>query len=634
MRGDKLLKKVLPFTALSASLAMVACDSSSDTNESNDNNPAIPVDDPASSDSRNTASYDTLDSRYAIKYNVETVEDLPNCTESRDGNLAVVLDNDALYQCSAERWTKISLNPERSSSSGAVSSAAMSSVATPSSSSGKTPLTSSSSSESGNETAVSAHCFEPWHGYDYMVYQLLTGYDNGSETSGYWYSYADDADGGASAIRWPVEMDPPYFDGIDPVVDHCGGVCGTYYLSKGTLTYDPYAGVAFNIAGIDDNGDPTTADASAMGGIRVTYTSDITMALELGLGEKMERNIGYDVPFVTLAKSSVATVKEFKWSQFKQAGWGTAKITGEEAAKILASIRFKMQGKDGTQGDFNIMAIEAYNASDCNTYNHQKSSSSIAPKSSSSVMPKSSSSMRSSSSYEPRSSSAREVSKKVGSCGEFYTWQGSDGSYQVETGCITEMEDGGYWYDFNDNAEGGRSKVVWPVSPGNEYSDFAMDPIIDYCAGVCGTVDLEKGSLTYDPYAGVAFDIAGTDQDGKLVLADASGMGGICIAYTSDVPANLEISMGDIMDSIKADFDIPSVSLAKTSSGTVKEFPWSKFKQAGWGRTKITGEEMAKSLGSIRFKIQAKDGMKGKFNIMSIGPYNGRCDMTNVYVLP
>ena len=92
--------------------------------------------------------------------------------------------------------------------------------------------------------------------------------------------------------------------------------------------------------------------------------------------------------------------------------------------------------------------------------------------------------------------------------------------------------------------------------------------------------------------------------------------------------------MGDIMDSIKADFDIPSVSLAKTSSGTVKEFPWSKFKQAGWGRTKITGEEMAKSLGSIRFKIQAKDGMKGKFNIMSIGPYNGRCEMTNVDVLP
>ena len=622
-----LLKKVLPFSFISASLAMVACDSSSGTNESNDNNPAIPVDDPASSDSRNTASYDTLDSRYAIKYNVETVEDLPNCTESRDGNLAVVLDNDALYQCSAERWTKISLNPERSSSSGAVSSAAMSSVATPSSSSGKTPLTSSSSSESGNETAVSAHCFEPWNGNDGVI-RIITGYDNGTETSGYWYTYYDDSDGGVSAIRWPVEMDPPYFDGIDPVIDHCGGVCGTYYLSKGTLTYDPYAGVAFNIAGIDDNGDPTTADASAMGGIRVTYTSDITMALELGLGEKMERNIGYDVPFVTLAKSSVATVKEFKWSQFKQAGWGEGKITGEEAAKILASIRFKMQGKDGMQGDFNIMAIEAYNATDCDTYNHQKSSSSIAaPKSSSSVMPRSSSSMRSSSSYVHRSSSSRDVSDKVVPCGEFVTWQGFEALYQVETGCNTEMENGGYWYDFDDYADGGRSRVIWPVDIGNEYDEFAMDPVIDYCSGVCGTIELNRGTMSFDPYAGVAFDFAGTDDKWRLVAADASDMEGVCIAYSTNLAASLEMSFGDKVDKEEFGYDIPFVTLAKSSSGTIKTFKWFQFKQAGWGTGKISGAEAAKRIASLRFKVQGKDGSSGDFNVMAVGPYNGSCNL-------
>ena len=620
MYGNKLLKIALPFAALSVPLAMVACDSGSGTNETGDKNPTtVPAE--FSSDSVGD------DSHYAIKYNVEVVEDLPNCTESRDGYLAVVLNEDALYQCSAERWAKVTVVPDtkETSSSGATSSAAMSSVAAPLSSSEKTPLTSSSSSESGNESAVSAHCFEPWHGNE-MVYQILTGYDNGSETSGYWYSYADDADGGASKIIWPI---PSWDWEMDPIIDHCGGVCGTYYLSKGTLTYDPYAGVAFNIAGLDENLEfATTADASAMGGIRVTYTSDITMALELGLGDKMELNIGYDVPFVTLAKASVATVKEFKWSQFKQAGWGDAKITGEEAAKILASIRFKMQGKDGMQGDFNIMAIEAYNATDCDTYNHQKSSSSIAaPKSSSSVMPRSSSSMRSSSSYVHRSSSSRDVSDTVVPCGEFVTWQGFEALYQVETGCNTEMENGGYWYDFDDYADGGRSRVIWPVAIGNEYDELAMDPVIDYCSGVCGTIELNRGTMSFDPYAGVAFDFAGTDDKWRLVAADASDMEGVCIAYSTNLAASLEMSFGDKVDKEEFGYDIPFVTLAKSSSGTIKTFKWSQFKQAGWGTGKISGAEAAKRIASLRFKVQGKDGSSGDFNVMAVGPYNGSCNL-------
>ena len=627
MCGNKHFKIALPLAALSIPFAMVACDSGSGTNETGDKNPATPADvlddSVGSSDSRNTASVDTIDGRYAIRYNVETIEDLPNCTESRDGNLAVVLGEDAVYQCRAERWAKIAVVPDAAemSSSSATASNVMSSDAILSSSSDKTPLTWSSSSES----TEAAHCFESWRG-DEMVYQLSTGYDNGSGTSGYWYSFADDADGGASKIIWPI---PSWDWEMDPVIDYCGGVCGTYELSKGTLTYDPYAGVAFNIAGMDENLKfVTTADASAMGGIRITYSSDDGAVLLLGLGEEMERSLGYDVPFVALTKSPSGTVKEFKWSQFKQAGWGDGKITGEEAAKILASIRFKMQGKDGTKGEFNIMAIEAYNPSDCDKYNLQKSSSSFAPKSSSSVMPKSSSSsMRSSSSYVHRSSSSRAVLNKVIGCSQFDTWSGYDGIYQVQTGCSTDMENGGYWYSFDDYADGGRSRVVWPVAIGNEYDEFALDPVIDYCAGLCGKIELDEGSLTYEPYAGVAFDFAGTDSEGRLVAADASDYEGVCIAYSSSLPASLEMSFGEKNDVEEFDYDIPFVTLAKTVAGTVKEFKWSQFKQAGWGRgARITGEEAAKRIVSLRFKVQGRSGSSGDFNIMAVGPYNGRCN--------
>jgi hypothetical protein len=55
-----------------------------------------------------------------------------------------------------------------------------------------------------------------------------TRLDDGSETSGYWFVYGDDAEGGASKISWPVPLGNEYSpDAKEPVLDHCGGLCGT-----------------------------------------------------------------------------------------------------------------------------------------------------------------------------------------------------------------------------------------------------------------------------------------------------------------------------------------------------------------------------------------------------------------------
>ena len=102
----------------------------------------------------------------------------------------------------------------------------------------------------------------------------------------------------------------------------------------------------------------------------------------------------------------------------------------------------------------------------------------------------------------------------------------------------------------------------------------------------------------------------------------------------SAVAGGTEMSLGNEKDQ-ELTYDVPYVNLAKSVSGTTKSFTWQQFKQAGWGRgLKITGEEAAKTLASLKFKIQAKDGTSGKFNIMSIGPYNGQCAPSNVAVLP
>lgn len=201
--------------------------------------------------------------------------------------------------------------------------------------------------------------FETWLG-DQGVYQINTELDAGTETAGYWFNYADDADGGASKVEWPVPIGNDYSEtALDPVIDHCGGVCGTFSLDKGTLDYDPFVGIGFNIAGEDESGTVVTADASAMGGVCIAYSVDAAASLEMGLGDAKDAELGYDNPFAALPKAATGVVKDIEWSGFKQAGWGTGKITGPEAAATLAALKFKIQAKSGTSGSFNIMSVGA-----------------------------------------------------------------------------------------------------------------------------------------------------------------------------------------------------------------------------------------------------------------------------------
>ena len=207
----------------------------------------------------------------------------------------------------------------------------------------------------------------------------------------------------------------------------------------------------------------------------------------------------------------------------------------------------------------------------------------------------------------------------------FVTWHGMEGVYKLDTELDSANGNGGYWFTYDDAAEGGASKIEWPVEPGNEYADDAMDPIIDYCGGVRGTFSLNKGTLTYETFVGIGFNLAGVPEGSTAAdQADASAMGGVCITYTVDVAASFEMGLGDAGDA-EIGYDNPAASLAKASSAKTVDLEWSKFKQAGWGSGKITGPEAAKKLAALKFKIQAKDGTTGGFNIISVGAYQGGC---------
>ena len=211
--------------------------------------------------------------------------------------------------------------------------------------------------------------------------------------------------------------------------------------------------------------------------------------------------------------------------------------------------------------------------------------------------------------------------------GGFETWLGD--APQIQTGLGNETNTHGYWYSYNDNDDGGTSKIVWPVESDsyNAY-DGSMDPVIEHCGGICGSAVLDKGILTYNPFVGIGFNVVGEDASGNPVPGDASAWGGLCITYTSSVAPSLELGLGDFDATIG--YANPSFSLAKAASAHAnKVIPWSSFTQPSWykGTTKITGEEAAKQLVSVKFKIQAASGNYA-FNICAIGPYDGTCPST------
>ena len=211
----------------------------------------------------------------------------------------------------------------------------------------------------------------------------------------------------------------------------------------------------------------------------------------------------------------------------------------------------------------------------------------------------------------------------------FQLWKGDSEKVDTEMDNITKTA--GYWFSYSDSNDGGLSEVQWPVPTGNGYDDKSLQPIVEACAGICGTVVLSSGSVTYDPFVGIGFNIVGetSEDDDTPVAGDATAWGGICIAYSSALQPVLELGLGNAGDQALK-YDNPFNKLVKSSDGTFKDIPWSDFTQAGWGVSQggdvMDGPTAATKLVAVKFKIQAKDGSTGKFNIMEIGPYGSGCN--------
>ena len=189
--------------------------------------------------------------------------------------------------------------------------------------------------------------------------RAITGLDNGTETSGYWYWYEDNGDGGNSRIDWPVEVE---YEGdmLKPVIEACQGLCGKVTLDQGDSEEEPFVEFGFNLAGTElpNGGAADTTDITAWEGLCVAYSSTSAIKLLLGYSDIYEAAVGYVLPSVTMPISTEGTVECYRWKHFG-IGWGVDPHM-DQLVKKAASVEFRIQGKSGTTGEFNIMSVSSY----------------------------------------------------------------------------------------------------------------------------------------------------------------------------------------------------------------------------------------------------------------------------------
>ena len=406
-----------------------------------------------------------------------------------------------------------------------------------------------------------------------------------------WYIFTDaDTDTGSTVVQVP-EINP---------YDVCLGKCGMAWFGQavGNNGRDPYAGVGFDL---DESG--AIFDVSHWNGLCIAYQS--TKPIRVELRPYDSEYYGHNIPSVTLpATESEGEYRSepIAWSDFVQRWSGGEELSGPEVATMLRGINIAFESDPYTSQFFNIYQIGSYGQ----CINEQATIVDLT---------------QFSNPHEVSSSSNGGENPAV-QCANDDLWCGPQGIYMVLTGLDAGDETSGYWFSYADDANGGKSKIDWPVERGNEYSPDAFDPVIDYCGGICGTYTLDKGTLEYDPYVGVGFSIAGTkDDSSEPVPADASGWGGVCVTYTADNAAYLILDLGTAKNTELAD-DKPRVAIPESSNLQERCFAWSEFEQAGWGvsrgGTTISGYKASKILVYLNFEIQASDGSTGNFKITRV----------------
>jgi hypothetical protein len=179
----------------------------------------------------------------------------------------------------------------------------------------------------------------------------MTGLDNGTETSGYWFSFGDEESGNGKVV-YPSTSGIDYTT-TDQVFDYCMGVCGSLEFSK-----EGYLGVGFHVAGVvdpmDDNSLVAKANISSWGGLCVTYASESDLEVVLTYAQTSGFGDFSRMPKTTLPKSIELKTVCLDWKNYFMS------VYSEVSWTFMTSVLFVVHGDANAKSRFNIRGLGKY----------------------------------------------------------------------------------------------------------------------------------------------------------------------------------------------------------------------------------------------------------------------------------
>lgn len=224
----------------------------------------------------------------------------------------------------------------------------------------------------------------------------------------------------------------------------------------------------------------------------------------------------------------------------------------------------------------------------------------------------------------------------------FTTWIGSESTSIIKTGISDGKISGGFWFYGISGGYLNQVKFDWyPAYVPPEPSAHKLDGVVRHCEGICGTAVFDTTKANYSPASAEigfyvlrdtlfnSFSRTGTTE------GDASSWGGLCVTYTSDLDIKLELNNTLTQPSLNQSgfrssdttcYVSPIAILPASQTGNKIQVAWSSFEQPYMFNcnSKLSGEEIAKQLQTVSFKLQGDPGSY-KFNICAVGPYDGAC---------
>ena len=425
--------------------------------------------------------------------------------------------------------------------------------------------------------------------------------------TGSWFLY----DNGSSGIEYPVELsgDEYGYWWADPIIEYCGGFCGTVRLRR-TNDDEAFAGIGYSIAGYGEErvcennfcrSIPIAANIESWGGICITYYSQKDAYLKVAIdGAENE-----DFPSIHLPQSSTLSERCFAWNEFDK--------MSSEKIKKATTIQFEFHSDAAFEtAGFNLAAIGKYYTQGACNLNF--TSVPYIPNSSASVIPWN----PNSSASNGASSSSQQIFKDSCSFSELDDlWYGPTGSDTVITGFIDRTKYGGLWYAFADANDEHNAHTEFPE--GTYVDDQRLWTIIEYCQGVCATVE---GS----GYAGVGFDIVGMNIDASLESANITDWGGLCVTYSLE-NGSLYVEFKDVdyldFSNLGKDyaFVLPSTDGYVTTECKSWEILNNESLSSGRSLPDFT------KISSVLFYAYSKENYSSTFNILGLGKYHDITDM-------